>query len=369
MPIFADKIRQDDITVKRIANEIVKGHTGELTLDQIFTIYDYLRYGRNGIGGWYYVSDQPTMANESDKYSSASETLMLGERMNFTGSGDCDDFAIVMASLVNAIGGTVRVVAVEDNGKLVHAYCEVYLGCLNETDDDIYYLAQLIRTKYRVDKIYTHIDPSSKDVWLNLDTPLNLGDRAYPGIPYSPGSSHYLIVDLPVNPRIIDLPISPSNEIKPPEYRSMLNIVKESMNSPEAMDNLGKIDENMLLFKLLAERNGLNASEVPSTNELLDATYNMLGSYGMFDLDMAKLAYGNTSFIPNSSADSLYLVIDLKKMLNDPAMMQGSNASNSMFGANPFSNLGAIMNNSMIVQDGKDVPLSAFYESLGLKIK
>jgi hypothetical protein len=353
--IFEEKICQDGNTTHRIANEIIKGHTGDLTIDQIFTIYDYLRYGRNGIGGWYYVSEPLVMINESDAFNSASETLKLGESMSFTGSGDCDDFAIVMASLVRAIGGTVRVIAVEDDGKLVHAYSEVYLGCLNETDDEIYYLVQLLMIKYRIDKIYTHIDPLSKDVWLNLDTPLNLGDRAYPGIPYSLGSDHHKITDLSIGTR---------QEVKAPEYRSLINIVNESMNSPDALNNLSKIDENVLIFKQLAERSGLNASEIPSTNELLDTTFNMLGSYGLFDLDMAKLAYGNTSFIPNSSANSTYLVFDLNKMRD---MIQDSNAS--ALGVDPFSNLSAVMNDSMIVQDGKSMPLSTVFDSLGLKVK
>jgi hypothetical protein len=263
-----------------------------------------------------------------------------------------------MASLVNDIGGTVRIVLVKNNGTLIHAYSEVYLGCLNETDNEIYYLTQLLMLKYRVDKIYAHIDPLTKDVWLNLDTPLNLGERSYPGIPYLPGSAHDLIIILPPDHM---------RKVNPPEYRLMLNIINESMNSPEALSNLSKVDENVLLFQLLAERNGLNSSEVPSTDQLVLAAYNMLGSYGLFDLDMAKLAYGNTSVIANSSTNSTYLVFDLQQMLSNPDVMQVDNTSASA--NNSALMLSEIANNSAIMQDGKSIPLSTFFKSLGLAIR
>lgn len=351
--IFADKIIKDEIAVKEFANEIIKGHMGDNTLDQVFTIYDYLRYGKDGIGGWYYVSEQPIMKGDSDSYSYAIDTLTLGEEMNFTGSGDCDDFAITIASLIRAIGGTVRIIAVEDRGQLTHSYSEVYLGNLNETEDNIYYLMKLLMIKYRVDKIYAHIDPVTKDVWLNLDAPLNLGGQAYPGAAYSPGSAHYVIVDFSS---------ASKKKITEPEYRSMINIVNESMNSPEAIGELRKVDEKVDQIKNLLEISGINTSEFPSTKKFEGDTYNLLGSFGLFDIDMAKLAYGNASMIPDPNAESLYLVIDLKKMLNDPAM---NNAS--MEGSDQIASLNWIINNSMIVQDGREIPLNAFFDAFGLK--
>jgi len=113
MPIFSEKINFDNVPVERIAQEIVRGHAGDLTLDQVLAIYDYLRYGSDKIGGWYYVSDPLVMSNESDSFKSASESLANGEKINFAGSGDCEDFAIAIASLLKAVGGTVRIIIVE----------------------------------------------------------------------------------------------------------------------------------------------------------------------------------------------------------------------------------------------------------------
>lgn len=314
-PIFEEKIRFSNVTTWRIAHEIIRGHPGDLTLDQVLAIYDYLRYGSDKIGGWYYVSDPMVLSNESDSFRSASENLANGEKMNFTGSGDCDDFAIAIASLLKEIGGTVRIIVVEDHGNPVHAYSEVYLGSLNETDNEIYYLTQLLMMKYRVDKIYTHIDPVNKEVWLNLDTSLSLGEQAYPGIPYSEGAAHHLIVDFTV-------PDSKKG-IKPPEYRSMINILNESMNSPEGIGELRAIDKNLLLVSILAQRSGSNASEIPSTDEFVGAAYDLLGSYGVFDVDMAKFAYGNVSSRPNSSGNLTNPI--LSQMIN--SMMTDKNAS------------------------------------------
>jgi len=183
--------------------------------------------------------------------------------------------------------------------------------------------------KYRVDKIYTHIDAVSKEVWLNLDTPLSLGEQAYPGIPYSEGAAHHLIVDFTVQ--------DSKKGIKPPEYRSMINILNESMNSPEGIGELRAIDKNLLLVSILAQRSGSNASENPSTDEFVGAAYNLLGSYVVFDVDMAKLASGNVSSLPNSSGNLTNPI--LSQMLN--SMMTDKNAGE----ANTFRDLGKLLGN------------------------
>jgi hypothetical protein len=112
------------------------------------------------------------------------------------------------------------------------------LGCLNDTDDDIYRLIELLMIRYRVDKIYVHIDPLTKDIWLNLDANLKLGGRLYPGAPYLSGSGHYLITDLSVGVRdgvaIADI--------------SLQAIVNDALNSPGVMTNLSKIKSSQNWF-------------------------------------------------------------------------------------------------------------------------
>jgi hypothetical protein len=340
--IFYPRIEPQHETVMSTAHKIVKGHYGELSIDQIFDIYDYMRYGRNEInspndvGGWIYVSDLAESSNELDSYKFANETIKLGESIDYSGSGDCDDFAIVMASLVRAIGASSRIVVVQDeDGDLVHAYSEVYLGILDEPDDDIYYLIDLVRLKYNVDIIYAHIDPSSKSVWLNLDTPMNLGEKANPGCPFISGSAHYEIGPSSISMR----------EIRYPEYRSLLNIVNESLNSPEGNDELRMIGQIVDTVNSLPRGNAINESGRLTTGDFIQSAFNLLASQGTFDIDMAKLALGNASILPNATSNSTNQALKLAKlarMLNEATQAQDGNVpaqSNTSLDLGLFSDL------------------------------
>ena len=84
---------------------------GRYNLAQVVSIYEYL------YDNWKYVSDPYGI----DYFSPASRTIDLGL------SGDCDDFAILMAAVIKAIGGTPRLtVAYGSEGN--HMYTEVYMG-------------------------------------------------------------------------------------------------------------------------------------------------------------------------------------------------------------------------------------------------
>ena len=66
---------------------------------------------------WKYVNDPKGF----EYFSPASETIKLKL------SGDCDDFAIVMAATLQAIGANTRVVMAYGE-KSGHAYAEVNMG-------------------------------------------------------------------------------------------------------------------------------------------------------------------------------------------------------------------------------------------------
>jgi Transglutaminase-like superfamily. len=87
------------------------------------------------------------------------------------GGGDCDDFAILMSALVESIGGTTRIILARNNSTGGHAYTEVYLGRINNSDSggQVEAIIDWLKEKLDADKIYTHIDTDTKDVWLNLD--------------------------------------------------------------------------------------------------------------------------------------------------------------------------------------------------------
>jgi transglutaminase-like putative cysteine protease len=63
-----------------------------------------------------FVRDMFTYVSEQDEY------LMTPEEMMFTKGGDCDDHAILLANLLNAIGIPARIAVVPG-----HAYVEAYL--------------------------------------------------------------------------------------------------------------------------------------------------------------------------------------------------------------------------------------------------
>ena len=140
--------------VRNAALSMIKSSNGgSYNVGQICDIFDHC------YNHWIYVNDP---CNE-DYFALASDSVALMR-------GDCDDFAIMMASLVQTIGGNARVVlAPSGDGKSGHAYAEVHLGT-NENDVDK--LTKSISRRYNGATIYySHLAYSdgSKEYWLNLD--------------------------------------------------------------------------------------------------------------------------------------------------------------------------------------------------------
>lgn len=125
-------------------------------------------------GHWKYVFDPVG----EEYYSKASETLtQLEYDDNF--KGDCDDYSIMMASCIKAIGGEVKLVRtlVDSDGKQIgHMYPEVKFGDAKDLETVVY----LIKNVYFVDEaqgkpIYYYQDDKGF-IWLNFDY-----NDAYPG--------------------------------------------------------------------------------------------------------------------------------------------------------------------------------------------
>ena len=111
------------------------------------------------------------------------------------GGGDCDDFAILMSALVESIGGTTRIILARNNSTGGHAYTEVYLGRINNSDSggQVEAIIDWLKEKLDADKIYTHIDTDTKDVWLNLDWGPDEKGSAHPGGPFYQGDKHIVL--------------------------------------------------------------------------------------------------------------------------------------------------------------------------------
>ncbi|MDI6720571.1 MAG: transglutaminase domain-containing protein [Methanomicrobiales archaeon] len=128
-------------------------HGGEYNIAQICDMWE--RIYRD----WTYVNDP----KGSLYYSPASRTINIGLK------GDCDDFAIVTASVVMAIGGSARVVLAYNTDSAGHAYAEVYLG---STKDKVQSAANYICKRYRCTSIAYHTSYKKDGTpmyWLNLD--------------------------------------------------------------------------------------------------------------------------------------------------------------------------------------------------------
>lgn len=167
----------------------------EITIDQVRLIYEHLA------DRWAPAPDPHGF--EYPRY--AWDSISQGEG-DYSGSGDCDDFAIVIASLIENMGGTTRIILA--NGLTGgHAFTEVYLGKLNTTEFER--IDGWLRDRYH-DGIHYHINDTTDEVWLNLDwgdNPLNpslkLGEKIIFNSEYIP---------IFISPNVMKTVVKPSNE-------------------------------------------------------------------------------------------------------------------------------------------------------------
>ncbi len=136
-------------TVRNKAVSIAGQSPGNFNIGQICNIFDYC------YNNWHYVNDP----SKGELYSSASNTLANGL------NGDCDDFAILVCSMLLSIGGDARISLAYNSGG-GHAFTEINVGKTN-----MQLLADYIAARYKdvwTEKIHYRID-RYKNCWLNLD--------------------------------------------------------------------------------------------------------------------------------------------------------------------------------------------------------
>ena len=136
-----------DFTVSLIRKE----HGGTFRMSQASDLWEAV-YSR-----WTYVEDP----DGGDYFSPASRTIAVGLK------GDCDDFAIVVAAMIESVGGDARIVYAQ-NETAGHAYPEVFVGTTQEEFDKA---AAYIRDRYHVTDVGCHMtrDSDGTRYWLNLD--------------------------------------------------------------------------------------------------------------------------------------------------------------------------------------------------------
>ncbi|MFA6373193.1 MAG: rhodanese-like domain-containing protein [Methanothrix sp.] len=183
------RVEPDNSVVRHEAVVLAAKYPGDRTIDQISSIYNYLKNGADSKNGWSYVADTRGI----DNFMYANETLEIGKEAGCVGAGDCDDFAILMSALVESVGGTTRIILARNNTTGGHAYTEVYLGRINETNNQVEDIISWLKEKFDTDKIYTHIDTDTKDVWLNLDWGPDEKGNMHPGGPFYQGDKHIVL--------------------------------------------------------------------------------------------------------------------------------------------------------------------------------
>lgn len=152
-------IRPTHPTVRTYALRLARQYPGPRNPLQVKRIWYHVK--RN----WRYVSDP----RGGDYFAPANETIEAGL------AGDCDDFAILLASLIEAIGGDARIVLAFGPGS-GHAYCELWMGMGVRDGPAIrggpYYreYGEYYDTLEKKDvDMYWHKGPGQDNCWLNLD--------------------------------------------------------------------------------------------------------------------------------------------------------------------------------------------------------
>lgn len=179
-PGYKEDVRQEKldqlIKLVDVDNEITNDYAvrlaslfpGEYNINQVCRIYDYI------VDNWKYVSD----SSKKDNFRSASRSI------NNNLAGDCDDFAILMAALIESIGGTARI-SLAYNETSGHAFAEV-LAVKDERKMQM--IDEMISNYYSNNqfKVYCRTDSKGR-CWLNLD---------WFGVPRHPGGKYFKYTEI-----------------------------------------------------------------------------------------------------------------------------------------------------------------------------
>lgn len=142
-----------DPSVRELASSLAKKYPGEYNIYQVCAIFDHIKENIQ------YVSDP----RGTDQWSAPGETLKIG-------AGDCDDYAILLASMIESIGGTTRIYMTD-----THAFATVYIGSGGSAEN----IVKAISSYYGPVTVYYATDDHGS--WLILDPTASLYAGGLPG--------------------------------------------------------------------------------------------------------------------------------------------------------------------------------------------
>ncbi|MEX2485929.1 MAG: transglutaminase domain-containing protein [Brumimicrobium sp.] len=139
-----------------------KGLIRDTRVIQYFSIFKEIK------ARWVYVYDP----KGEDYYSKASENInSLTHNNRF--KGDCDDYSILVAACIRAIGGEVRLIRTritQPNGTSIgHMYPEVKIGDKKELDNIAHLIKTVLFPNEVGDNPIRYYQDSKGYVWLNFD--------------------------------------------------------------------------------------------------------------------------------------------------------------------------------------------------------
>jgi len=146
---YCKKIDPYNLAVRQASADATRQHPGEYNIQQVMDIFDWVKSNINYLN---------VAVNFDDSPYSPEEILQ-------TKSGDCKNQAVLLASMINSIGGTARVVI---NPKCKHAYTLVYF---TDNQEDFNNLMKTISERYQYQStgmIYRYIIQGK--YWVILDT-------------------------------------------------------------------------------------------------------------------------------------------------------------------------------------------------------
>ena len=156
-----DMVNSTDPLVRSTAISTVREYPGKYNIYQLCSLFDYVSTNVE------YVSDP----HDSDYWATPAETIN-------TGAGDCEDYALLMASLVESIGGSSRIYLTDD-----HAFAAAYIGDVNETAQTI----EAISEFYNSAPVYYITDSYGSWIMLDASSGMYAGDLPTGAAPTSDG--------------------------------------------------------------------------------------------------------------------------------------------------------------------------------------